>query len=93
MITKLRLRPDTQDAIIKNRASGVPAADRVGYFACVQFIGPRGRKFRPTIGKVRLTIEEALADVEQIETARYRQTVIRVESDVLAVNAHGEVVG
>lgn len=92
MPTKFKISDDDREAIIRNRASGKPAAERTGFIGVVDFRGPRGGKYRPVWYAVRLTPEEALADVEKIYGKRYARGAAPVADDIVEINAYGEAV-
>lgn len=89
---RFSLTDEDRDRIIRNRASGVPAAERTGYVGTVEFRGPRGRRYRTTWIAVRLTVDEAIADVETIRKRRYAAGAFPTRDDVVEVDAYGEEV-
>lgn len=87
-----KISSDDQDAIIRNRASGKPARERTGFVGLVRFQGPRGRQYRATWTHVRLTIDEAIADIERIRGKRYAHGAFPIADDVVEIDAQGREV-
>lgn len=85
----MKLSDDERDLIIRNRAQGVPAAERTGFYGLVKFApGPRGGRFRPVRTAIVKDAETALDLGIALSERRWIQRVIEVK--VVEVDSYGK---